>query len=228
MPLFYYCVGIVLFILFTSNIRSKLLARQPLLPPLSPMPHPEFETPPKTSTSTASDSTTSSLINANKITICSQSAPPSSGISASSFPLSNDKCRACLNVNCLSNQLLIPFSHSANKITASFEIDSLIGLLTNYALINSYLFFGFHFFFSLLILSLSLYCLPSFLIIDAQAAKHFNQNLYQICPTDSLIYDNSTGSVKAVDVAAPAGNLICTDCSHLYPLKGKFCEPSAD
>jgi hypothetical protein len=33
---------------------------------------------------------------------------------------------------------------------------------------------------------------------------------------------------KAVDVAAPAGNSICTDCSHLYPPKGKFCEPSAD
>jgi hypothetical protein len=43
-----------------------------------------------------------------------------------------------------------------------------------------------------------------------------------------LIPDNSMGSVKAVDVAAPAGNSISTDCSHLYPPKGKFCEPSAD
>ncbi len=36
MPLFY-CVGIVL---FTRKIRPKLLARQPLLPPPPPMPHP--------------------------------------------------------------------------------------------------------------------------------------------------------------------------------------------
>jgi hypothetical protein len=88
------------------------------------------------------------------------------------FLFSNHKCRDCLNVNCVSNQFLIPFSHSATKITASFEIDSLIGLLTNYALINSYLFFGSHFFFSLLILSLSQYCLKFVLIIDAQAEKH--------------------------------------------------------
>jgi hypothetical protein len=43
MPLFYYCVGIVLFILFASNIRSKLMVRQPLLPLLPPMPHPYFK-----------------------------------------------------------------------------------------------------------------------------------------------------------------------------------------
>ncbi len=88
-----------------------------------------------TSTSTtAFDSITSSLIYANKITVFT---PPSSGISSSSFPFSNEKIWACLTVNCLSNQLLISFSHSSNKITASFEFDSLIGLLTNYALINS-------------------------------------------------------------------------------------------
>jgi len=43
-----------------------------------------------------------------------------------------------------------------------------------------------------------------------------------------LIPDNGNGSVEAVDEAAPAGKLICTDCSHLYPPKDKFCEPSAD
>jgi hypothetical protein len=57
-----------------------------------------------TSTSTnAFDSITSSLIYANKITVFSKSTPPSVGISTSSFPLSNDKLRACLNSNCLSN-----------------------------------------------------------------------------------------------------------------------------
>ena len=45
MPSFF-CVGIVvLFILFTIKIRPKLLIRQPLLPPLPPMPHPAFQTP---------------------------------------------------------------------------------------------------------------------------------------------------------------------------------------
>jgi hypothetical protein len=90
------------------------------------------------STATASDSMTSSLIYANKITVCSKSTPPSFGISNSSFPLSNDKLRACLNFNCFSNQMSISCSHSANKITTSFEIDLLIGLLTNYTLINRY------------------------------------------------------------------------------------------
>ncbi len=55
------------------------------------------------STNTASDSMISSLIYANKITVFSKSTPPSFGISTSSFPLSNDKLRACLNSNCLSN-----------------------------------------------------------------------------------------------------------------------------
>jgi hypothetical protein len=41
-PLFY-CVGIVLFILFASKIRTKLLSRLPLLPPLPPMPHTTFQ-----------------------------------------------------------------------------------------------------------------------------------------------------------------------------------------
>jgi len=51
------------------------------------------------------------------------------------FPIK--KFRASLNINYLSNQMSISISHLANKITASFEIP-FIGLLTNYALINSY------------------------------------------------------------------------------------------
>ena len=114
------------------------------------------------------------------------------------------------------------FSHSANKITASFEIDSLIGLLTNYALINSY---GKHFcpvlcFFLCFIFSLSLYCLPSFLTIDSQALKHpWLAFVADLSNNDSLIPDNGTVSVEAVAVAAPAGSWICTDCSHLNPPK---------
>jgi hypothetical protein len=41
------CVGIVLFILFTSKIRPKPLARLPLPPLPPPMPHPTFQTPPQ-------------------------------------------------------------------------------------------------------------------------------------------------------------------------------------
>ncbi len=44
--LLFYCVGIVLFILFASKIRTKLLSRLPMLPPLPPMPHPTFQIPP--------------------------------------------------------------------------------------------------------------------------------------------------------------------------------------
>jgi hypothetical protein len=142
MPLFYYCVRIVLFILFASIIRSKLLVRHPLLPPLPPMPHSAFQTPPQLPLLLH-------LIQQHLLCLMLINS-----LSSPSWPLhhpvflllhllfSNHKCRACLNENCLSNQLLIPFSHSANKITASFETDSLIGLLVlaNYALINSYLF----------------------------------------------------------------------------------------
>jgi hypothetical protein len=67
------------------------------------------------------------------------------------------------------------------------------------------------------------------LIIYAQAQKHpllaFVADLSNI---DSLIPDNGNISVEAVAVAAPAGNWICTDFSHLNPSKIKFCEPSAD
>ena len=62
-----------------------------------------------TSAATSSDSTTSYLINANKITVCSYSTPPSSSLYSSSFPLSNDKFRASLNINCLSNHKSITF-----------------------------------------------------------------------------------------------------------------------
>jgi len=41
-----------------------------------------------------------------------------------------------------------------------------------------------------------------------------------------LIPDNCTGSGSAEAVATTAGNWICKDCSHLNPLKSKFCEPS--
>jgi hypothetical protein len=125
------------------------------------------------------------------------------------------------------------FSHSANKITSRFETDSLIGLLTSYALIDSYgkYFcpdFSFHFCFSLHV-SFSLFFLSSFLIIDAQASKHLQLAcVADLSNDDSLIPDNGTGSVEAVAVAAPASNWICTDSSHLNLPKVKFCEPSAD
>ena len=90
-------------------------------------------------------------------------------------------------------------------------------------------FFRFHFCVSLLILSLSLYCLSSLLIIDAQAPKHpLLAFVADLSNNDSLIPDNGTGSVEAVAVAAPAGNWICTDFSHPNLPKSKFCEPSAD
>ena len=71
--------------------------------------------------------------------------------------------------------------------------------------------------------------MSSFLIIDAQASKHpqlaFAADLSN---NDSLIPDNGTVFVEVVAVAAPAGNWICTDCSHLNLPKSKFCESSAD
>ena len=89
-------------------------------------------------------------------------------------------------------------------------------------------FFSFHFCFSLLILSLSLYCLSSFLIIDALAAKHprleFGADLSN---NDSLIHNNGTGSVEAVAVAVPAGIRICTAAISICQ-KSKFCELNAD
>ena len=82
------------------------------------------------------------------------------------------------------------------------------------------------FFFSVLILSLSLYRLPSFLKIDAQALKHPRLSFVgDLSNNDSLAPENGTGFVEAV-----AGNWICTDCSHLNMLRSKFYElsPSAD
>ena len=86
-------------------------------------------------------------------------------------------------------------------------------------------FFSFHFCFSLLILSLSLYCLPSFLKIDAQALKHPRLAFVgDLSNNDSMAPENGTGCVEAV--AAPVGNWIFTDCSHLNLLKSKFYELS--
>jgi hypothetical protein len=81
----------------------------------------------------------------------------------------------------------------------------------------------------MLILSLSLYSLQSFLKIDAQALKHPRLAFVgDLSNNDSLAPENGTGFVEAV--AAPAGKWICTDCSHLNLLRSKFCElsPSAD
>ena len=90
-----------------------------------------------------------------------------------------------------------------------------------------FLFFIFYFCISLLVLSLSIFCLSSFLIIDAQASKHPQLAFVaDLSKDDSLIPNNGTGSVEAV--AAPAGNWICTDYSHLNLPKVKSCEPSAD
>jgi hypothetical protein len=68
------------------------------------------------------------LINAKKTTPSSNVTPPSSGLSSSSFPCSNDKTIATssLNLDYLSYECSILFSYSANKITASFETDSSI------------------------------------------------------------------------------------------------------
>ena len=129
----------------------------------------------------------------------------------------------------------IYFSHSANKITTSFEIDSLIGLFDQLCFYQQLLqsifvpFFSFHLCLLLLILYLSLYCLSSFLIIDSQASMHpWLAFVADLSNNDYLIPDKGTRSVEAVAVAAPAGNWICTDNSHLNPPKGKFCETSAD
>ncbi len=71
--------------------------------------------------STSADSSASTSINANEITASFESPPPSSGPSSTtSLPSSNDKTRASLDINSLSNQSSILASHSINKITASF------------------------------------------------------------------------------------------------------------
>ena len=81
----------------------------------------------------------------------------------------------------------------------------------------------------MLILSLSLYSLPSFLKIDAQSLKHPRLAFVgDLSNNDYLAPENGTGFFEAE--AAPAGTWICADCSHLKLLRSKLCElsPSAD
>jgi hypothetical protein len=64
---------------------------------------------------TSADSSASTLINRNKITASFESTTPSSNPSTtSSLPSSNDKTRASLNINSLSDQPPILASHSIN------------------------------------------------------------------------------------------------------------------
>jgi hypothetical protein len=75
----------------------------------------------------------STLIHGNKITASFELTPPPSSnpSTTSSLPSSNDKTRASLNINSLSNQSSILASHSINKITASFEANASFALSTS-------------------------------------------------------------------------------------------------
>jgi hypothetical protein len=75
---------------------------------------------------TSISSSASTLINGNKITASFESTPPPSSnpSTTSSLPSSNDKTRASLDINSLSDQSYILASHSINKITTSFEANS--------------------------------------------------------------------------------------------------------
>jgi hypothetical protein len=64
---------------------------------------------------TSADSSASTLISRNEITASFESTPPSSNPSTtSSLPSSDDKTRASLDINSLSNQSSILASHSIN------------------------------------------------------------------------------------------------------------------
>jgi hypothetical protein len=64
---------------------------------------------------TSISSSASTLLNGNKITASFESTPPSSNPSTtSSLPASNDKTRASLDINSLSDQSSILASHSIN------------------------------------------------------------------------------------------------------------------
>jgi hypothetical protein len=78
------------------------------------------------------DSSASTSINVNKITASFELTPPPSSnpSTTSSLPSSNDKIRASLDINSLSDQLSILASHSVNKITASFEANASFALPT--------------------------------------------------------------------------------------------------
>jgi hypothetical protein len=79
-------------------------------------------------------SSASTLINGNKITASFESTPhPSSNPSTtSSLPSSNDKTRASLDINSLSDQPSILASHFIKKITASFEANASFALSTSH------------------------------------------------------------------------------------------------
>jgi hypothetical protein len=78
-------------------------------------------------------SSASTLINGNEITASFESTPPPSSdpSTTSSLPSSNDKTRASLDINSLSDQSSILASHSINKITASFEANASFALSTS-------------------------------------------------------------------------------------------------
>jgi hypothetical protein len=75
----------------------------------------------------------STLINGNKITASFELTPPPSSNPSTilSLPSSNDKTRASLDINSLSDQLSILASHSINKITASFETNASFAFSTS-------------------------------------------------------------------------------------------------
>jgi hypothetical protein len=79
---------------------------------------------------TSVDSSAFTLINGNKITASFEPTPPPSSnpSTSSSLPSSNDKTRASLDINSLSDQLSILASHSINKITPSFEANASFAL----------------------------------------------------------------------------------------------------
>jgi hypothetical protein len=80
------------------------------------------------------DSSASTLINRFKITASFESTPPSFGPSStSSLPSSNDKTRASLDINSMSDQSSILASRSINEITASFEANASFALSTTHS-----------------------------------------------------------------------------------------------
>jgi len=84
-------------------------------------------------TNTSISTFASTLINGNEITASFESTPPPSSdpSTTSSLPSSNDKTRASLDINSLSDQPSILASHSINKITASFEANASFALSTS-------------------------------------------------------------------------------------------------
>jgi hypothetical protein len=83
-------------------------------------------------TNTSISTSASTLINGNKITASFESTPPPSSnpSTISSLPSSNDKTRASLDINSLSDQSSILASHSINKITANYEANASFVLST--------------------------------------------------------------------------------------------------